>query len=114
MYRLLSVECFPTVLSARSTRRSLSAGRKGGKKEVGKYSASVQLPVTNFSQRANAAQREPQIQQFWADNNIYDKVNSKNKGCSFILHDGPPYANGKFVRFIDALYLSCCHECPCR
>lgn len=40
--------------------------RKGkGKEEESKYSKTVNLPVTDFNQRANAVQREPEIQQFW-------------------------------------------------
>lgn len=65
-----------------------------GKESEGKYSKTVQLPITNFSQRANAAQREPEIQQYWAEHNIYSKVNAKNRHGTYVLHDGPPYANG--------------------
>ena len=80
-------------------RRALSESRKsGGKKEAeGKYSSTVQLPTTEFSQRANAAQREPEIQQFWAEHNTYENVNSSNQNGSYVLHDGPPYANGKYM-----------------
>lgn len=44
--------------------------------------------------RANATQREPEIQQFWEDHNIYQKLSEHNPGEVFVLHDGPPYANG--------------------
>jgi isoleucyl-tRNA synthetase len=44
--------------------------------------------------RANAAKREPELQQFWADQQIYETLSSQNPGELFILHDGPPYANG--------------------
>lgn len=44
--------------------------------------------------RANAVKREPEIQKFWADNHIYEKLSQNNPGDLFILHDGPPYANG--------------------
>ena len=44
--------------------------------------------------RANAVKREPEIQQFWAENNIYEQLSQENPGEIFILHDGPPYANG--------------------
>ena len=44
--------------------------------------------------RANAVKREPEIQQFWAENNIYEQLSQENPGEVFILHDGPPYANG--------------------
>ncbi len=44
--------------------------------------------------RANAIKREPEIQTFWAENNIYSRLSQENPGELFILHDGPPYANG--------------------
>nr|WP_225914043.1 isoleucine--tRNA ligase [Leptolyngbya ohadii] len=44
--------------------------------------------------RANATKREPELQQFWADQRIYEKLSESNPGEPFILHDGPPYANG--------------------
>ena len=44
--------------------------------------------------RANAAKREPEIQQFWKENQIYEKLSQNNPNDLFILHDGPPYANG--------------------
>lgn len=44
--------------------------------------------------RANAIKREPEIQKFWEENKIYDRLSENNPGELFILHDGPPYANG--------------------
>ncbi|MEM8544052.1 MAG: isoleucine--tRNA ligase [Cyanobacteria bacterium P01_H01_bin.119] len=44
--------------------------------------------------RANATKREPEIQQFWRDNQIYETLAQSNPGDLFVLHDGPPYANG--------------------
>lgn len=44
--------------------------------------------------RANAPKREPEIQKFWADHQIYEKLSRSNPGEPFVLHDGPPYANG--------------------
>nr|WP_242040938.1 isoleucine--tRNA ligase [Leptolyngbya sp. FACHB-261] len=44
--------------------------------------------------RANAREREPQLQQFWADQRIYETLAQNNPGAPFVLHDGPPYANG--------------------
>nr|WP_236117182.1 isoleucine--tRNA ligase [Hassalia byssoidea] len=44
--------------------------------------------------RANAVKREPEIQKFWSENKIYDRLSQENPGDLFILHDGPPYANG--------------------
>lgn len=44
--------------------------------------------------RANAVKREPELQKFWADQNIYEDLSQNNPGEVFVLHDGPPYANG--------------------
>lgn len=44
--------------------------------------------------RANAKQREPEIQKFWEQENIYQTLSQENPKDLFILHDGPPYANG--------------------
>ncbi|TVQ17769.1 MAG: isoleucine--tRNA ligase [Leptolyngbya sp. DLM2.Bin15] len=60
----------------------------------GSYKDTVNLPKTEFSMRANATQREPELQQFWADHNTYRTLAEQNPGEPFTLHDGPPYANG--------------------
>ncbi|WP_442786340.1 isoleucine--tRNA ligase [Leptothoe sp. PORK10 BA2] len=44
--------------------------------------------------RANAVQREPELQAFWDDSKIYETLSQENSGEVFVLHDGPPYANG--------------------
>ncbi|WP_051039885.1 isoleucine--tRNA ligase [Synechococcus sp. PCC 7336] len=44
--------------------------------------------------RANAVRKEPEIQQFWTDLQIYETLADTNPGKPFVLHDGPPYANG--------------------
>jgi len=44
--------------------------------------------------RANSVKREPELQQFWADQQIYENLSQSNPGDLFVLHDGPPYANG--------------------
>jgi isoleucyl-tRNA synthetase len=62
--------------------------------ETGKYKDTVNLPKTNFDMRANAVKREPEIQKFWEENKIYERLSQNNPGDLFILHDGPPYANG--------------------
>ncbi|MFN6484530.1 MULTISPECIES: isoleucine--tRNA ligase [unclassified Nostoc] len=62
--------------------------------ESGSYKDTVNLPKTNFDMRANAIKREPEIQKFWEENKIYDRLFENNSGELFILHDGPPYANG--------------------
>ena len=62
--------------------------------EAKSYKETVNLPQTAFNMRANAVQREPELQQFWAENKIYEQLSQNNPQDSFILHDGPPYANG--------------------
>lgn len=60
------------------------------------YSKTLNLPETEFPMRGNLPKREPEILKFWAENDIYNKRQQKAKGKKqFILHDGPPYANGK-------------------
>ncbi len=62
--------------------------------ETGSYKDTVNLPKTKFDMRANAGKREPEIQKFWEENKVYDRLSQNNPGELFILHDGPPYANG--------------------
>lgn len=59
------------------------------------YKDTLNLPKTPFSMKGDLARREPEWLQFWEKNFIYKKVLEKNRGKpKFILHDGPPYANG--------------------
>ncbi len=59
------------------------------------YKSSMNLPRTKFPMRANLPENEPKRLEFWNDIDIYHKVLEKNKDNEpFILHDGPPYANG--------------------
>ena len=59
------------------------------------YAATVLLPQTKFEMRANSVQKEPLMQKWWLENNIYKTIaNDESKVESFTLHDGPPYANG--------------------
>lgn len=59
------------------------------------YKHTLNLPETAFPMRGNLAQREPQALKQWQENNLYQQI---RKACAgrpkFILHDGPPYANG--------------------
>lgn len=60
------------------------------------YGKTLHLPETEFPMRGNLPKREPDILQFWEDNEIYKKrLELRKDGKPFILHDGPPYANGK-------------------
>lgn len=55
----------------------------------------LNLLKTKFSMRAGLATKEPEYQKQWEADNLYARILEKNKGNkSFILHDGPPYANG--------------------
>ena len=59
------------------------------------YKQTMNLPRTDFAMRANLPENEPKRLQFWNDIDIYHKVLEKNKdNAPFVLHDGPPYANG--------------------
>ena len=59
------------------------------------YTNTLNLPVTEFSMRANLPQREPAQLTAWEEEGLYDEIIKRNEGKpSFILHDGPPYANG--------------------
>ncbi len=59
------------------------------------YSDTVHLPKTAFPMKADLPKREPLFLEFWAKNKIYEKILRKNAGkTKFVLHDGPPYANG--------------------
>ena len=62
--------------------------------EAKSYKDTVNLLKTKFDMRANAIKREPELQKFWKENQIYEKLSQNNPGEIFILHDGPPYANG--------------------
>jgi isoleucyl-tRNA synthetase len=55
----------------------------------------LQLPKTAFSMKASLPTKEPLILENWEKNNIFEKLRNNSKGKEkFILHDGPPYANG--------------------
>lgn len=58
------------------------------------YKDTLNLLQTPFSMRANAKVREPEIQAFWAEQRLYERLSQQNPGDTFTLHDGPPYANG--------------------
>ncbi len=58
------------------------------------YKDTLNLLKTPFNMRANARLREPELQAFWAEQRIYERLCRDNPGETFTLHDGPPYANG--------------------
>ena len=59
------------------------------------YKDTLLMPKTNFEMRGNLGVREPLFQKRWQEIDLYNKVIKKNeKKESYLLHDGPPYANG--------------------
>ena len=59
------------------------------------YKDTLNLPKTDFPMKANLANREPETLKFWDEIDLYQKLREAGQGRkSFILHDGPPYANG--------------------
>ena len=59
------------------------------------YKDTVYLPKTDFSMRAGLPNKEPQILKIWEDTKLFKKLREQRKNSKpFILHDGPPYANG--------------------
>ncbi len=60
------------------------------------YKETLNLPYTGFPMKANLAQREPNLLQHWENIDLYRKMREQAAGRPrFILHDGPPYANGE-------------------
>ena len=59
------------------------------------YKDTINLPKTTFSMKANLAKKEPEFLADWEKEGLYEKIKAVAKGrAKFILHDGPPYANG--------------------
>ena len=59
------------------------------------YSRTLYLPKTDFPMRGGLPQKEPEILARWARENLYEELRDSGKGRpKFVLHDGPPYANG--------------------
>lgn len=59
------------------------------------YKSSMNLPKTSFAMRAGLAQNEPKRLKMWEENHVYELLQAQNEGHDkFVLHDGPPYANG--------------------
>ena len=68
---------------------------KPQKSEAKDYSKTLFLPQTEFPMRAGLPQREPELLKYWNDIGLYDKLRQEAQGrAKFVLHDGPPYANG--------------------
>ncbi len=59
------------------------------------YKETLHMPKTAFEMRGNLTKKEPKYQKRWEEERLYDKMLVKREGAeSFVLHDGPPYANG--------------------
>jgi len=59
------------------------------------YKSSVFLPKTDFPMRAGLPKKEPELLKRWQDMKLFQRLRSESKGRpKFVLHDGPPYANG--------------------
>ncbi|MDV7389815.1 class I tRNA ligase family protein, partial [Arthrospira platensis SPKY1] len=59
------------------------------------YKDTLNLPSTEFPMRADAARREPERLAAWERDDLYGRIRSARQGHPrFVLHDGPPYANG--------------------
>ncbi|MFM2080958.1 MAG: isoleucine-tRNA ligase, partial [Cyanobacteriota bacterium] len=85
------------VTASSAPETSTDAGRSPagqGAAEPISYKDTLNLLQTPFSMRANAKVREPEIQAFWAEQRLYERLSRQNPGEPFTLHDGPPYANG--------------------
>ena len=64
-------------------------------KEGGAYRATLNMPDTPFPMRGDLPKREPGWVQAWDQQDLYGKLRAARKGApKFVLHDGPPYANG--------------------
>ncbi len=60
------------------------------------YKQTLNLPTTAFPMRGDLAKREPRMLASWQERELYKKIRKSRAGCNqYILHDGPPYANGK-------------------
>ena len=59
------------------------------------YKETLHMPKTAFEMRGNLTKKEPGFQKRWQDEKLYEKMLERREGAeSFVLHDGPPYANG--------------------
>jgi len=60
------------------------------------YKQTLNLPKTSFPMKANLSQREPTMLKRWDEMDLYGQIRKARAGRElFILHDGPPYANGE-------------------
>src|SRR3569833_2004974 len=73
----------------------ITMSEKPQKSDATDYSKTLFLPQTDFPMRAGLPQREPEMLKYWNEIGLYDKLRAAARGrAKFVLHDGPPYANG--------------------
>ena len=59
------------------------------------YKDTLNLPKTDFPMKANLATREPEVLKNWEQSGLYEQIqNARTNAELFVLHDGPPFANG--------------------
>ncbi len=59
------------------------------------YKETLNLPRTEFPMKANLAAREPEMLKMWEETRLYQQIQKSREGRElFVLHDGPPFANG--------------------
>ena len=76
-------------MTTKNTRRRQTAGKAD-------YRSTLNLPDTPFPMRGDLPKREPQWVKQWEEQGLYQKLRAARCGCpKFVLHDGPPYANGQ-------------------
>ena len=64
-------------------------------KKTDRYRDTVFLPKTDFGMKAGLPQKEPELLKRWEDMGLYKRLRAESKGRpKYVLHDGPPYANG--------------------
>ena len=67
----------------------------------------INLPKTAFSMKANLPIREPEILELWKKIDLYKELRNSRKGKEkFVLHDGPPYANGNIHMGLSLIHIS--------
>ena len=80
---------------AKSDGGDKAGAEKGGAEGARDWSQTLNLPQTDFPMRAGLPQKEPEILKRWQERDLYRELRDASKGRpKFVLHDGPPYANG--------------------
>ncbi len=81
-------------MAGQGEKKSGQKQKRKSKEDASPYSKTVNLPATSFDMRANSIVKEPQIQEFWEEHGVYEELAIQREGEAYVLHDGPPYANG--------------------